>query len=49
MLQGAKIHFPPSVYCCVPQGNRLQQTASPLSSEETRSVNPLVRTQVDQS
>ena len=35
------------IYCHVPEGLGLQQTASPLSRDETRTVNPLVRKQVD--
>ncbi len=35
------------LYCRVPEGRGLQQTASPPSRDETRSVNPLVRKQVD--
>ena len=30
------------MYCRMQEGRGLQQTASPLSSDETRSVNPLV-------
>ncbi len=33
--------------CCVPEGRGLHQTARPPSRDETRSVNPLVREQVD--
>ena len=32
-----------NAYCRMPEGWGLQQTASPPSREETRSVNPLVR------
>ncbi len=34
-------------YCCVPEGRDLHQTARPPGCDETRSVNPLVRGQVD--
>ncbi len=37
----------PLIYCRVPEGQGLQQSASPLSRNETRSVNPLVRKKVD--
>ncbi len=36
-----------AIFCHMPEGQGLQQTASPLSRDETRSVNPLVRKQVN--
>ena len=35
------------IYCRVPEGRDLHKTARPPGRDETRSVNPLVRTQVD--
>ena len=42
-----KACFVPCIYCRVPEGRGLQKTARPPGSDETRSVNPLVRAQVD--
>ncbi len=35
------------IYCGMPEGRGLHQTAIPPSSDETRSINPLVHEQVD--